>query len=115
MTATSARGRRRSTCRELALAAGALATGALAATALAACSNHAESRPRLDAKETRMTVRQLWAGPSQLPEGVTVVTERARWDAVRAAWDEPLRAKVGDPDVDWTREVVVIVAGAETS
>lgn len=62
-----------------------------------------------------MTVRPHWAGPSQLPEGVTVVTTRARWDAVRAAWEEPLRAKVGDPSIDWAHEVVLVLGGAQTS
>jgi len=54
-----------------------------------------------------------WAGPTQLAEGVSVVSSAAAWDALRARWGEPLAAKA-QFTVDWSRDVILVVAGPET-
>jgi len=60
-------------------------------------------------------LRPVWTGPTQLTEGVVVVTSAARWDAMRATWPDAVRDKVGAPAVAWDREAAVVVVGPQTN
>ncbi|HKA87944.1 MAG TPA: hypothetical protein VKE22_09775 [Haliangiales bacterium] len=60
-----------------------------------------------------VAITPSWQGPTRLPEGLTVVGSAAAWERVRAAWNEPLRARV-DLRPAWDKDVILVIAGAET-
>jgi hypothetical protein len=57
--------------------------------------------------------QEVWQGPTQVPTGMLVVASARAWERVRATWNEAVRARA-DAHPDWRREVVVVLAGAQT-
>ena len=53
-----------------------------------------------------------WAGPTNLPDGVTVLLSAQAWEGFRAGL--PSTARTGFA-VDWSKEVVLVIAGREDS
>jgi hypothetical protein len=65
----------------------------------------------MDAPITETQV--AWQGPSAFGEQLTIVGSAKAWEAIRAAWYEPVRDRI-DPKVEFDRDVVVIAAGPQS-